>query len=239
MRSTRDTSGNEQVVNAWSCSWARSILETLYAGLTRADSVQPVDLIFVMAGRMNRKQYGFELYRKGVAPKLVLSVGRFEVSKMLQTAFAFVDELVALRSVTPSNQRHFFVSLDRFGTRVELASVPQWNTYGEVVGLMGHLEREHPAKVMVVSTDIHLRRVAYTIRKMLRDRPVEFFYCPVLERDNLGKQSWWTRPDSRSYVFSELMKLAGYGLILSLPAWAAGRLMRLRGYTGSRPSRTH
>jgi hypothetical protein len=132
MPSTSDTGGNEQVPNAWSCNWARWFLETLYAGLTRVDSVQPVDLIFVMAGRMNRKQYGFELYRQGVAPKLVLSVGRFEVSKMLQTEFAFADELAALRSVTPPNQRHFFVSLDQFGTRVELASVPQWNTYAKL-----------------------------------------------------------------------------------------------------------
>jgi hypothetical protein len=142
-------------------------LETHYAGLTRVDSVQPVDLIFVMAGRMNRKRYGLELYRQGVTPKLVLSVRRFEVSKMLPTEFAFVDELAALRSVTPPNQRHFFVSLDRFGTRVESASVPQWNTYGEVVGLMRQLEREHAAKVMVVSTAIHSRRVAHTIRQVL------------------------------------------------------------------------
>src|SRR6516162_5963071 len=184
MPSTRDTSGKEQVANAWSHNWARWSLETLYAGLTRVDSVQPVDLIFVMAGRMNRKQYGLELYRQGVAPKLVLSVGRFEVSKMLPTEFAFVDELTALRSVTPPNQRHFFVSLDRFGTRVELASVPQWNTYGEVVGLMRQLEREHAAKVMVVSTAIHLRRVAHTIRKVLTDSPLDFIYCPVPEGDS-------------------------------------------------------
>src|ERR1035438_7158796 len=53
-----------------------------YESLTRNDSVQPVDLIFVMAGRMERKHYGLELYRAGVAPQLVLSVGRFEVSKV-------------------------------------------------------------------------------------------------------------------------------------------------------------
>ena len=207
-------------------------LETHYAGLTRVDSVQPVDLIFVMAGRMNRKRYGFELYRRGFAPKLVLSVGRFEVSKMLQTEFAFVGELAALRSVTPPNRRHFFVSLDHSGTRVELAPVQQWNTYGEVVGLRHYLEHEPAAKIMVVSTDIHLRRVAYTIRKVLRERPLDFLYCPVPEGSNLQKRGWWTRPDSRSYVLSELMKLTGYGLILSMPVWVAGRLMRLRGRSG-------
>jgi hypothetical protein len=94
---------------------------------------------------------------------------------------------------------------------------------------MRRLEREHAAKVMVVSTEIHLRRVAYTIRKVLRDRPLEFLYCPVPEDGTLRKRGWWTRQDSRSYVLLELMKLTGYGLILSMPAWAVGRLMRLRG----------
>jgi hypothetical protein len=229
MPSNSNNRGNEDLANAWSRNWARSFLGALYAGLTRADSVQPVDLIFVMAGRMDRKQYGFELYRQGVAPKLVLSVGRFEVSKMLQTEFAFADELSTLRSVTAPNRRHFFVSLEQSGTRVELAPVGQWNTYGEVLALMRYLENEHAAKIMVVSTDIHLRRVAYTIRKVLRNSRLEFLYCPVPECGNLRKTGWWTSLDSRSYVLSELMKLAGYGLILSMPAWAAQSLMRLRG----------
>ena len=143
--------------------------------------------------------------------------------------FALVDELATLRSVTPPNQRNFLVSLDRFGTRVELASVPQWNMYGEVVGLMRQREREHSAKVMVVSTAIQLRRVAHTIRKVLTDSPLDFIYCPVPEGDSPRQGCWWTRSDSRSYVLSEMMKLVGYGLILSMPVWAARRLMRLRG----------
>ena len=142
---------------------------------------------------------------------------------MLQMEYAFADELAALRSGTPPNQRHFFVTLDQSGTRVELAPVPQWNTYGEVLGLMRYLEHVHAANIMVVSTDIYLRRVAYTIRKVLRNRPLEFLYCPVPECDNLRKTGWWTNPDSRSYVLSELMKLAGYGLVLSMPAWATGK----------------
>src|ERR1035441_3224688 len=63
-------------------SWWHSCLHRLYRCLTWNDSVEAVDLIFVMAGRMERKQYGLELYRAGIAPRLILSVGRFEVSKM-------------------------------------------------------------------------------------------------------------------------------------------------------------
>jgi len=230
MPSTGENSGTAPVASACRRNWRQAFLERIYEGLIRADPIQPVDLIFVMAGRMNRKRYALQLYRRGVGPKLVLSVGRFEISKMSQTEFPFIDELIAVRSVTPSSRRHFFVSLDQSGTRVELASVPQWNTYGEVVGLKHYLEREAAAKIMVVSTGIHLRRTAYTISRVMKNQPCEILYCPVPDSDDLRKQSWWTRADSRYYVISEAIKLAGYTMILSMPTWVVGRLMRLKGW---------
>src|SRR5262245_11773192 len=36
------------------------------------------DAIFVFAGRESRKRFGVRLYREGRAPRLLLSVGRFE-----------------------------------------------------------------------------------------------------------------------------------------------------------------
>ena len=60
----------------------KSALARLYESVICNDAPMPADLIFVMAGRMERKIYGLELYRAGIAPKLVLSIGRYEVSKM-------------------------------------------------------------------------------------------------------------------------------------------------------------
>lgn len=42
----------------------------------------PAHLIYATAGKMERKDYGLELYQVGLLPRLVLGVGRFEVSKM-------------------------------------------------------------------------------------------------------------------------------------------------------------
>src|SRR6266702_4009592 len=89
-------------------SWWHSCLNTLYQSLTWNDSVESAELIFVMAGRMQRKQYGLELYRAGIAPRLVLSVGRFEVSKMCRLDLEDFHELVALRERTQPDERHFF-----------------------------------------------------------------------------------------------------------------------------------
>lgn len=212
-------------------SWWHAVLLRLYESLTRSDATTPADLIFVMAGRMDRKHYGLELYRAGLAPRLVLSVGRFEVRKMNKVDFehALVEELIALRDKTRPDQRHFFVKLDASGASIERRSPPRWNTYGEILDLQHFLQAGNARRVMVVSTDVHLRRVALTCARVFRGTPVEFLYCPVPSRfGSVRKDGWWTRPKDRRFVIKEMIKLAGYRVILSLPASASRRLMRLK-----------
>ena len=81
------------------------MLYWLYERLTRNDDPAPADLIFVLAGKMERKRYGLELYRARSAKRLILSVGRFEVSKLSfwygQTQALFnISLTVPERSVT-------------------------------------------------------------------------------------------------------------------------------------------
>src|ERR1700730_17985669 len=76
-----------------------SLFTQFYEFLTRSDSVEPADFIFVLAGRMERKQYALELYRAQVAPRLILSVGRFEVSRMHTLDVFSADDLKELVSL--------------------------------------------------------------------------------------------------------------------------------------------
>ncbi len=203
--------------------------EAFYDSLTLNDSPDPVDLIFVMAGRMERKRYGLELYRRGVAPRVTLSVGRFEVSKMSAIDPEVLSELIALRDQTRPEDRHFFIDVDQSGVRIEKAVLPRWSTYGEVVAFRKIWETKKPKSVMVVSTDVHLRRTALTFAKVFRGVPVQFRYCPVPTSFGFVQKSrWWTRSDDRRFVLRESIKLTGYRLILSAPAWAIRRLMRLK-----------
>lgn len=212
-----------------STSWWHSCLNRLYQCLTWNDSVESADLIFVMAGRMERKQYGLELYKTGIAPQLVLSVGRFEVSKMCRLDLEDFHELVAIRERTQPDERHFFVKVDSSGVHIEKAILQRWNTYGEALGLRQLLKGANAHKVMIISTEVHLRRVAFTFSKVFHDVPVKFLYCPVPPRlESLRRDGWWSRPDDRRFVFKEMMKLAGYLVILSMPDWAIRRLMRLQ-----------
>jgi DUF218 domain-containing protein len=209
--------------------WWHSVLLTLYKSLTLTDQVQAVDLIFVMAGRMERKQYGLYLLRAGLTPDLILSVGRFEVSKMKCLELPGFEELLRLRDKTRPDERHFFVNVGSCGVRAHRVKLARWNTYGEALALHNCLKDAKARRVMVVSTDIHLRRIAFTFSKVFRDMPIEFMFCPVPPAlSSVKKDRWWTRADDCRYVLKEVMKLAGYRVILSMPGWAARWLMRLK-----------
>jgi hypothetical protein len=208
--------------------WQSPLLR-LYDNLTRNDQVQPVDLIFVVAGLVERKPYGLTLFREGLAPLLIVSVARFGVSKLKHLQFPGAEELVQLRDRTPANERHFFMELDSSGVRTRKVKLLRWNTYGEVLALRDYLKGRNPARVMVVSTDIHLRRVALTFRKVFGRTSTQFLFCAVPpDLSSLHRHRWWTRANDRQYVLKETFKLAGYRIILSMPGWAVRRLFRLR-----------
>jgi hypothetical protein len=138
-------------------------------------------------------------------------------------------ELLALRDRTPPHERHFFMSLDASGTQIVKALILGRGTYGEALAFRHFLKGSPARRILVISTAIHLRRVRATYNKVFRGESVEFLYCPVPARlATFIRNTWWVRSESRRYVFQELIKLAGYRLVLSTPEWIARRLMRLR-----------
>lgn len=205
------------------------LLDRLYTRLTRQDPPHASDLIFVLAGRMDRKRYGIELYREGYAPRLLLSVGRFEVSKMGTVDFPGTEELIARRDRIPAGERHFFCEMNAGGLGIATPRLPEWNTYGEMVGLREYLRHDMPRRVTFVSTDVHLRRVALTFERVFDGLDVAARYCPVPPSFGaFRREEWWTHPADRRYVLMETIKLAGYGAILRLPEPMIRRIMRLR-----------
>jgi hypothetical protein len=191
--------------------------------------VPPADLIYVAAGRVGRKRYGIELFHAGAAPLLVLSIDRFEVSKMARFGLEGFDQLIALRDRIPPHERYFYWTVDASGGHFEKRRLPRCNTYGEAFALRQFLEEKKPRRVLVISSGVHLRRVALTFDKVFRNSPIEFRYCPAPARlDGVDKYGWWRRPEDRRYVLQETAKLAGYRAILSMPGWAIRLLMPLK-----------
>ena len=93
---------------------------------------------------------------------------------------------------------------------------------GEALAFRRLLDGQAVRKVMVISTDVHLRRVALTFAAIFRDTAIEFLYCPLPAR--------FAHAADGRYVISEIIKLTGYRVALSAPEWASRRLMRLTGW---------
>lgn len=207
----------------------QSLLYRMYDQLTRNDPPRQADLIFVLAGRIERKRYGLELYRRGLTPRLLLSIGRFEVSKMAAFDVELARKLIALRDRTPPEQRHFFCEIDASGFHIEKPPLRRWNTYGEILALRTFRGIGAIRSMMVISTDVHLGRAAMVFDRVFRDAPLEVCYCPVpADHSSLDRKEWWRHAKHRGYVLKEVAKLLAYRTILSMPDALVARAMRLR-----------
>lgn len=85
------------------------LLRRLHGWLSPADRARPADLTFVLAGQMSRKHYALQLFREGLAPRLLFSVSRFEIRRFSNMALPVQLDLLKLAQDLPPPQRHFFV----------------------------------------------------------------------------------------------------------------------------------
>ncbi len=122
------------------------------------------EAIFVFAGREGRKRSGLRLYREGWAPRLILSVGRFEWRRFEALELESDGGLVEMVEGTPQRQRHFFVNVEPEATRCDRVAIGRLGTLTEARGLAQVIERDGPRKLLVVSSRAHLPRCLVALR---------------------------------------------------------------------------
>lgn len=175
------------------------------------DQPESCDVIFVLAGRDERKPYGLKLFQAGLAPRLILSVGRYEIR---QTAQSFGHpELLTLRDSLPASRRHFWMDFVDGEARISPANLRETNTFWELYQLAEYVG-PGPSRIALISTSIHLRRIRYccSLIPFFQSRSIQFLAVPE-ETSSFQKRRWWKRPDHWWYVFSEYVKLAGYHVL--------------------------
>lgn len=174
--------------------------------LTVAEAARRCDAIFVLAGAAERKAYGLELYRAGLAPRILLSVGRFEIRRLPELALpAPVDLLSAAQSVPPP-ERHFFVEFSDGGVRYERTQVGRFGTLSEMASLAEWCARNPEVRsLLVVSSGYHLRRVRMCCRALL----------PQVQCVFVAPQE---RPVPFGRLAAEVVKLAVYHAVLAVRA---------------------
>jgi uncharacterized SAM-binding protein YcdF (DUF218 family) len=165
----------------------------IYKFLNIGERPQPADAIFVLAGQQERKVYGIELWREGFAPELILSIGRFEWRRFYQLGLPSDGGLRRLVEATPPTLRHFFLRFHGNGANAQWIRRGRYGTLSEGQALAETLRSAPPSSLMVVSTSIHLRRVALVFHRAFRGMDTQLLFVAVpADRFRLRPAALWT-----------------------------------------------
>jgi hypothetical protein len=162
---------------------------------------------------MERKGYGLELFRRGLAPRLILSVGRFEISRLHQIGITEASAMQEAARHLPPGQRHFFLDFRGQAPEPARPAILCTGTRAELRALAEYLQPAQPRSITIVSTSIHLRRVRLCCQRIpfYRQRNVRYAAVPE-ELSSFRCSGWWKRADHWRYVLLEWAKLGVYAL---------------------------
>jgi uncharacterized SAM-binding protein YcdF (DUF218 family) len=181
----------------------------LYYGgryLQHEDPPTKADAIFVLGGtRVERMLEGYDLYRAGYAPLIVLSPGRPEAA----------ESLLRSRGITLASdvelQRGVLLQLGV--PPADILATPGYldNTAEEAAWLTDLARARGWRRVIVVTSKLHTRRSGVAFRRALSPAGVEIV-MRATRYDVADPARWWrTRADFRFGV-SEWQKLIAYRL---------------------------
>jgi hypothetical protein len=173
------------------------------------DSSRRASMIFVLAGGENRKRYALELFKQGLAGKILFSVARFEIRRFSQLPLPVPLDLPKLAANVRAPERHFFVCFEGQSTSVQHVQPKRFGTLTEVESLGRWLEG-HPEirSLSIISSAIHLRRIRMCCHSMLDSRyQIELWPVPYESFEERNTESKFA-------VFLEMWKTLVYWVIL-------------------------
>jgi hypothetical protein len=173
--------------------------------------LQSADLIFVLAGRENRKQFGLELFRQGLASRILFSVARFEIRRFSKLSLPVPLDLLNVAIDVPPPQRHYFVLFEGQRVQVEHVRPGRFGTLTEIESLVRWLE-DHPKihSLLIISSDTHLRRIRLCCQSLLG---AGFKSALIAAPDTSSGE---LESESMTAVLVEMLKTLLYWAILGL-----------------------
>lgn len=165
--------------------------------LARGSDPEPSDAIFAFAGHDARKRFALELFREGYAPRVILSVARFEWRRFAKLGLEDDGGLEEQVAAVEPTKRHFFVIVSETGTGCESVAKGRLGTLAEARALAALATRLELGSILIVSSSSHLPRCRLALRAYL---PRECRVVPVA-----------TPEKGESGGLFELVKLGAYG----------------------------
>ena len=175
------------------------------------------ELVFVLAGRENRKRFALQLFEQGFAPGILLSVARFEIRRFSKMTLPAPLDLLAMASEIPAPQRHFFVEF--IGSEVYVTRIlpRRLGTLTEIEAL-GCWLAKHPEvrSVVCITSATHLCRVRMCCRAVLPPAVSVTLIAAPEEQPRTSERDSFA--SGRSFVrwAKELCKIVLYFMVFGL-----------------------
>jgi len=183
----------------------------------------------VLAGRVYRKDYALELFRQGLSPRILFSVGRFEIRRFSKMALPVPLDLLKLTQEVPPSQRHYFVFFEGQEVRAQHVLPEQFGTLTEIDALARWLSaRPDIRTVLIVSSGAHLRRIRMCCQSLLNaDIRLAFLAAPPTRSgrplpEPAEQQQYYPQAEESSGFATakedllEMFKLSIYWILLKL-----------------------
>lgn len=169
--------------------------------LTVRDPVSRADLVLVLGGELDTRPFhAAELYRRGVAPRVVLVHERQgpAVRQGLYPDRTAVAALILRRAGVP-------------GSAVVVLEPPGGaaSTADEARALRGYLRATGLRRVVVVTNPYHSRRARLALRRGTRGLGAEILVSPV-DAWEFREDDWWRSEEGLIAYFNECVKFAAY-----------------------------
>jgi|GEM_PF-1600092 uncharacterized SAM-binding protein YcdF (DUF218 family) len=186
----------------------RPLLASPAVYLRIEDPLRPADLIAVMPSEWQGVEYGIELYKKGYAPRLML-IGGYPFELIAQDGESFrvvkmdweqVARGIALQAGVPDD-----AIVTRGGS----------STYEQARQFVDLAEASNLKTVIIVTDDVHPRRISWSVSKFPSSAQLALIYSPVprsiyLPQEQFETDQWWTDEERTKQVFAEYVKLGYY-----------------------------
>jgi hypothetical protein len=172
-------------------------------------------LIFVLAGQTYRKHYALQLFHECLAPRLLFSVGLFEIRRFSKMNLPCELDLLKLAQVMPPQRRHFFVLFQGGECHVEHVEPRRFGTLTEIAALARWLDlRPEVRSVALVSSDTHLRRIKMCCQRLFSQNVrTTLLAVPRSCSDSVARESSATQVMVNDIL--EFLKVIAYWVLLS------------------------
>lgn len=172
----------------------REISEYLFC----EDELAPADLILVFGGkRLERAERAAELYKQGLAPRLVITGGDKRGTGICESV-RLKDHCVSL-------------GVPEEAIVVECESVNSMENVKMSVSLIEKtIGWNNLHNVIIVSAPYHMRRVKQAIASRI-PRSVKITCCPDARQD-ITRENWWHTQEGQNMVIRELEKVRTYAI---------------------------